>query len=115
MSPQPTHEVIPGVLAVGTPGHSPGHTCHIVASGASKVYVQADLTHTCLLARNPGWHPFVDHDPVQAEPIRRKVYEMLVAEKMLLQGFHYGFPGLAHVEKTTTGYREIPVLWNPVI
>ena len=27
---------------------------------------------------------------------------------MLVQGYHYPFPGLAHVEKTATGYREIP-------
>jgi glyoxylase-like metal-dependent hydrolase (beta-lactamase superfamily II) len=109
-------EVIPGVVATGTPGHTPGHTCHIVTSGANKVYVQGDLTHApFLFVRNPGWHPFVDHDPVQAEATRRKVYDMLVAEKMPVQGFHYPFPALAHVEKTATGYREIPVAWNPTI
>jgi len=109
-------EVIPGVTAVGTPGHSPGHTCHIVISGASKVYVQGDLTHApFLFVRNPGWHPFFDHDPIQAEATRRKVYDMLLAEKMLVQGIHYPFPALAHVEKTATGYREIPVAWNPTI
>ncbi len=109
-------EIIPGVTAVGTPGHTPGHTCHIVASGASKVYVQGDLTHApFLFVRNPGWHPYYDHDPVQTEATRRKVYDMLAAEKMPVQGFHYPFPALAHVEKTTTGYREIPVAWNPTI
>lgn len=109
-------EVIPGITAVGTPGHTPGHTCHIVTSGASKVYVQGDVTHApFLFVRNPGWHPYYDHDPVQAEAMRRKVYDMLVAEKMLVQGFHYPFPALAHVEKTATGYREIPVAWNPTI
>ena len=109
-------EVIPGVTAVGTPGHSPGHTNHIITSGSSKVYVQADLTHApFLFVRNPGWHPFFDHDPIQAEAMRRKVYDMLVAERMLVQGFHYPFPALAHVEKTATGYREIPVPWNPTI
>jgi glyoxylase-like metal-dependent hydrolase (beta-lactamase superfamily II) len=109
-------EVIPGINAVGTPGHSPGHTCHIITSGASKVYVQGDVTHApFLFVRNPGWHPFIDHDPIQAEATRRKVYDMLVAEKMLVQGFHYPFPSLAHVEKTATGYREIPVAWNPTI
>jgi len=40
---------------------------------------------------------------------------MLAAEKMLLQGFHYPFPSVAHVEKTAAGYREIPVLWSPVL
>jgi len=109
-------EVIPGIVAVGTPGHSPGHTCHIVTSGASKVYVQGDVTHApFLFVRNPGWHPFIDHDPMQAEATRRKVYDLLVAERMLVQAFHYPFPSLAHVEKTTTGYREIPVPWNPTI
>jgi len=109
-------EVIPGVLAVGTPGHTPGHTSHIVASGASKVYVQADVTHApFLFARHPGWHAFYDHEAVQAEATRRKVYDMLAAEKMLVQGFHYPFPSVAHVEKTAAGYREIPVLWSPVL
>ena len=109
-------EVIPGVLAVGTPGHTPGHTSHIVASGASKVYVQADVTHApFLFARHPGWHAFYDHEPVQAEATRRKVYDMLAAEKMLIQGFHYPFPSAAHVEKTADGYREIPMPWSPVL
>ena len=109
-------EVIPGVTAVGTPGQTPGHTSHIVASGASKVYVHGDVTHApFLFVRNPGWHPFYDHDPVQAEATRRKVYDMLAAEKMLVQGYHFPFPGLAHVEKTATGYREMPIAWNPML
>ena len=109
-------EVIPGVTAVGTPGHSPGHTCHVMTSGVSRVYVQGDLTHApFLFVRNPGWHPFFDHDPVQAEAMRRKVYDILVAEKMLVQAMHYPFPALAHIEKTATGYREVPVVWNPTI
>jgi glyoxylase-like metal-dependent hydrolase (beta-lactamase superfamily II) len=109
-------EVIPGVTAVGTPGHTPGHTSHVVASGNAKVYVQADVTHApFLFARHPGWHAFYDHEPVQAEATRRKVYDMLAAERMTVQGFHYPFPSVAHVEKTATGYREIPLPWNPLI
>ena len=109
-------EVLPGVTAVGTPGHTPGHTSHIVTSGASKLYVQADVTHApFLFARHPGWHAFYDHEPVQAEATRRKVYDMLAAERMTVQGFHYPFPSVAHVEKTATGYREIPMPWSPVI
>jgi hypothetical protein len=50
-----------------------------------------------------------------AEATRRKVYDMLSAETMLVQGFHYPFPSVAHVEKTATGYREIPMPWSPVI
>ena len=35
-----------------------------------------------------------------AEATRRKVYDMLVAEKMMVQGFHYPFPSLAYIEKS---------------
>jgi glyoxylase-like metal-dependent hydrolase (beta-lactamase superfamily II) len=109
-------EVIPGVTAVGTPGHTPGHTSHIVASGSKAVYVQADVTHApFLFARHPEWHFMLDVEPVAAEATRRKVYDMLVAERMLVQGFHYPFPALGHVEKSGTGYREVLVNWSPTI
>jgi glyoxylase-like metal-dependent hydrolase (beta-lactamase superfamily II) len=109
-------EVLPGITAVGTPGHTPGHTSHIVSSGSKTVYVQADVTHApFLFARHPGWHAFYDHEPVLAEATRRKVYDMLAAEKMTVQGFHYPFPSVAHVEKTANGYQEIPILWNPIL
>jgi glyoxylase-like metal-dependent hydrolase (beta-lactamase superfamily II) len=109
-------EVLPGILAVGTPGHTPGHTSHIVTSGNATVYVQADVTHApFLFARHPGWHAFYDHLPELAETTRRKVYDMLAAERMMVQGFHYPFPSVAHVEKTAAGYREVPMPWNPVL
>jgi hypothetical protein len=37
----------------------------------------------------------------------------MAAEKMMVQGFHYPFPPVAHVEKTATGYQQIPIIWNP--
>ena len=109
-------EVIPGVTAIATPGHTPGHTSHVIASGGKAVYAQADVTHApFLFARHPDWHFMLDVDPVAAEATRRKVYDMLVAEKMLVQGFHYPFPAVGHVEKSGTGYREVLVNWSATI
>ena len=109
-------EVVPGVTAVGTPGHTPGHTSFVVSSGSGKVFVQSDVTHVpYLFVRNPGWHAFFDQDADMAEKTRRRVYDMMVAEKLLVQGFHYPFPGLGHVVKEGDGYRVIPAPWDPVI
>jgi glyoxylase-like metal-dependent hydrolase (beta-lactamase superfamily II) len=109
-------EVITGVIAKGTPGHTPGHTSFVIASGSESVYVQSDVTHVpFLFVRHPDWHAFYDQDGPMAEATRRKVYDMLVADRLRVQGFHYPFPSLAHVEKYGTGYREIPVIWNPTI
>lgn len=113
---EPGKEIAPGITGVATPGHTPGHTSHIIASGNDKVYVQADVTHVPWVnARHPGWHVFYDQDPAMAEATRRKVYDMLVAEKMRVQGFHYPFPSLAYVDKLGDGYREVMVPWNPSI
>ena len=109
-------EVIPGITSVATPGQSPGHTSHIITSGNSKVFVHADVTHApYLFVRNPGWHPFYDHYPEKSEETRRKVLEMLASTRMLVQGYHFPFPGVAHIEKTATGYREVPIQWDPLL
>jgi glyoxylase-like metal-dependent hydrolase (beta-lactamase superfamily II) len=109
-------ELAPGITAVATYGHTPGHTSHVIASGSSKVYVQADVTNVpFLFARNPGWHLIFDQDAQAAEATRRKVYDMLAAEKMAIQGFHYPFPALGHIEKDGSGYRVVPAPWSPVI
>jgi len=109
-------EVVPGLLAVETPGHTPGHTSYVLSSGSDKVFIQSDVTnHPALFVVNPGWRAFFDQDPAMAEATRRKTYDMLVAEKMRVQGFHYPFPGLGNVVKDGSGYRLVPAQWSPVI
>ena len=109
-------DVAPGLLAVESIGHTPGHTSYVLSSGDDKVFIQSDVTNNPdLFVRNPGWHLMYDQDPVQAETTRRKVFDMISADKMRVQGFHYPFPGLANLEKDGTGYRWIPAQWNPSI
>lgn len=112
----PDKEVAPGITAVATPGHTPGHTSYVVASGNGKLIVQSDVTnHPALFVRNPNWHAVFDMDGAQAEQTRRKLYDMAVAEKLMIAGFHYPFPSIGNVEKDGTGYRLIPAGWNPSI
>lgn len=109
-------DVVPGLLAVETIGHTPGHTSYVLSSGSDTVFIQSDVTNNPdLFARNPGWQASFDQDGPQAEKTRRKVYDMLAADRMRVQGFHYPFPGLANVEKDGDGYRWIPAPWNPSI
>ena len=112
---EPGKEIAPGITSVAAYGHTPGHMSYVVSSGNSKVYVQSDVTNIPLFARNPGWHLFFDQDAQMAEATRRKFYDQVSSEKALLQAFHYPFPALAYIEKTGTGYREVPVPWSPTI
>jgi hypothetical protein len=67
------------------------------------------------VVRNPTWSAVFDIDGPKAIETRRKFYDMAVAEKALIAGFHYPFPSLGHVEKDGAGYRLVPIAWNPSI
>ncbi len=109
-------EVAPGITAVATPGHTLGHTSYVVASGPARLFVFSDVTNRPeLFVRNPGWHAFFDQVPDQAEQTRRKVLDMLIADKMLVQTFHAPFPALGHMEKDGQSYRFAPPPWSPAI
>ncbi len=99
-------EVVPGLMAVATLGHSPGHTSFILSSGREKLFIQSDVTNIpSLFVTNPGWHITFDQDAKLAEATRRRTYDMLSKEKMRVQGFHFPLPALGRIEKTQTGYR----------
>jgi glyoxylase-like metal-dependent hydrolase (beta-lactamase superfamily II) len=109
-------EVAPGITALDTHGHTPGHTSFVVSSGSSKILIQSDVTNIPeLFLRNPEWHVMFDVDPQQAVATRQRFYDMAAAEKALIVGFHFSFPSLGHVEKAGAGYQLVPVAWNPVI
>lgn len=110
-------ELVPGITAVSTPGHTPGHTSHLVTSGSDRVMVQADVTAgmAFLFVQQPDWQLQFDSDKELAVQTRRKLYDMAVADKMLVQGFHFTFPGIAYVEKAGSGYRLVPAPWNSTI
>ncbi|MBX3533241.1 MAG: MBL fold metallo-hydrolase [Xanthobacteraceae bacterium] len=101
-------EVVPGLTALATFGHTPGHTSFVLASGSDKLFIQSDVTNIpALFVANPGWHAMFDQDAKMAEETRRKTYDMVSAEKMRVQGFHFPFPSLGRIEKTATGYNLV--------
>jgi glyoxylase-like metal-dependent hydrolase (beta-lactamase superfamily II) len=103
-------EVVPGVTAVATPGHSIGHTSYLVSSGDEHVFLIQDVSnHPALSLEHPAWHLAFDQDPVAAEATRRHTLEWLARERMPVQGFHFPFPGHAMVEAVGDAYRAVPI------
>ena len=76
-------EVVGGVRAIATPGHTPGHTSYLVGSGKQQLLVLGDVTNIPLLfVKNPGWHAVFDTDAVMAETNRRKMMDRAIADKL---------------------------------
>jgi glyoxylase-like metal-dependent hydrolase (beta-lactamase superfamily II) len=107
-------EVAPGITSIATPGHTPGHTSFVVASGSKKILVQVDVTNIpSLFLRHPDWHALFDNDGDVAQATRHKIYDMAAAEKMTVVGYHFPYPCVGHVEKAGNEYRLVPVAWDP--
>lgn len=102
-------DVVPGVKPVASYGHTPGHTSFLVASGASQFMVLADVTNIYqLFVRNPGWHAGFDQDAQMAEASRRSMFDRVVADKLMVAGYHYGMPGCGTIAKDGSSYVFTP-------
>jgi glyoxylase-like metal-dependent hydrolase (beta-lactamase superfamily II) len=110
-------EVAPGITALDTNGHTPGHTSFMIASGSGSLLYQADVTagYALLQFHNPEWLVGGDMDGTQAVATRRKLYDQLATDKTLMSGYHIPFPSLGYIEKAGTAYRFVPASWNPVL
>lgn len=102
-------EVALGITAIETAGHTPGHTSFVIQSGPGKLLFQADVSNVPeLFVRNPEWQLAFDTDPERAVATRRRIYDMAVAEKLFVAGYHFPFPGFGFIEKAGSGYRVVP-------
>ena len=109
-------EIAPGLTTVEAVGHTPGHTAFVLAEGNNKLFIQSDTTNIpVLFAANPDWHVQFDMDPAKAVEVRKRIYDMVAAEKMPIVGYHHPFPAVSHVRKKGEGYELVPMSFNPVL
>jgi glyoxylase-like metal-dependent hydrolase (beta-lactamase superfamily II) len=98
-------EVAPGIRFVEAPGHTPGHRAFHLSSGASQLMLSNDTAYVpALVVANPGWRGQYDQDGAMAEASRRKMLDRVVADKLMIAGYHFPFPGAGTIAKDGSGY-----------
>jgi glyoxylase-like metal-dependent hydrolase (beta-lactamase superfamily II) len=100
-------DVIPGVQAMHTPGHTVGHTSFVVNSGGKSLFLTGDLMHHVILIEKPQMEVAFDTDPKRGIETRIKVMNMLAAQRMLTLVYHLPWPGLGHFAKQGDGFRFV--------
>ena len=113
---EPGKEVVPGVVTLAAPGHTPGHTVFAIHSGNQSLMVLSDTAqHPAVFARHPDWQAAFDVDGNATVSTRKKLFDRAAADRMLVTGYHFPFPACGHLIKTATGYEHVPVEWQPVL
>src|SRR6266545_1240702 len=74
-------DVVAGVRAINTNGHTPGHTSYLVSSVRNQMIVLGDVSNIpSLFVKHPEWRAVFDVDGELAEKNRRKTYDRVVAD-----------------------------------
>jgi glyoxylase-like metal-dependent hydrolase (beta-lactamase superfamily II) len=109
----PDRELAPGLTAVATPGHTPGHLSFLLASGGAQLFVTHDVVHHFGTALpHPEWKVAFDTDPDLAVETRKRVLDRVATDRAPVLAYHFPFPGLGHVARRTGGYAWEPVPWS---
>ena len=108
-------ELFPGIRAIATPGHTPGHSIYSVESKGQKLVLWGDLMHVAAVQfPKPGVTISFDIDSPAASAQRRKAYADAAKGRYLVAASHLSFPGIGRLRAEDKGYVWVPLTYNAV-
>src|ERR1700760_3946172 len=105
-------EVFPGVTAVPSLGHTPGHTAYLIASGNEQLMIWGDTVHvpevqTAIPEAGMGY----DTDLAAAAASRKRMFDRVATDGLLIAGMHLHFPAFSRLARRGNAYALYPEAW----
>jgi len=101
-------EVLPGVMARATFGHTPGHMSFEIGTGGDPILVLGDaVTNAHVNFERPDWPSGSDQDADMGAATRVRLLDRAATDKMLIIGFHLPGGGIGRVERKDGAYRFV--------
>src|ERR1700760_4815483 len=105
-------EVFPGVTAVPSLGHTPGHTAYLIASGNEQLMIWGDTVHVPeVQTAYPDAGMAFDTDLAAAAASRKRLFDRVAADGVLVAGMHLHFPSFARLRRRGDAYELVPDAW----
>ncbi|PSJ42912.1 MBL fold metallo-hydrolase [Allosphingosinicella deserti] len=101
--------LLPGVTALPTPGHTPGHAFYRVESDGQSIEFWGDIVHIgpVQLAHPPVTITYDVRQDLAREQ-RHRQFDRAVRERRLLAAPHLDFPGVGTLHRRGPGYDWLP-------
>lgn len=109
----PGASLAPGISSVSLSGHTPGHTGFVIGTGEDRLFIWADVIHVAAFQFPlPDLSIAFDVDPAAAVATRRRTFDMVAADRVLVAGMHLPFPGVGHVVREARAFAFVPEPWR---
>lgn len=102
-----TAGLLSGITAVKTSGHTPGQIALIIHSEKEYLLYISDAFLHPLHIEQINWQTNYDMDHAKAKQSRIKLLELAYKDNMLVNAFHFDFPGLGRIDKVGGNW-----IWN---
>jgi glyoxylase-like metal-dependent hydrolase (beta-lactamase superfamily II) len=105
-------EVFPGVTAVPSLGHTPGHTAYLIASGNEQLMIWGDTVHVPeVQTAFPEAGMAFDTDLAAAAASRKRMFDRVSTDGILIAGMHLHFPAFSRLARRGDAYALYPEAW----
>jgi glyoxylase-like metal-dependent hydrolase (beta-lactamase superfamily II) len=91
--------LLPGITAVRTDGHTPGQIALDIHSDDEHLLYISDAFLHPLHIEHLDWQTNYDWNHEKAKRSRIKLLELAYKDNMLVNAFHFNFPGLGRIDK----------------
>ena len=103
-------EILPGIQAVATPGHTPGHMSFELRDGGAGAMVLGDAVVNAHIAMAmPGVELGNDQEPGVAAATRLRLLDRITADDLHVMGFHLPDGGWGRVTREGEAFRLLPL------
>ncbi len=105
-------EVFPGVTAVPSHGHTPGHTAYLITSGDEQLMIWGDTVHVPeVQTAYPDAGMAFDTDLAAAAASRKRMFDRVATDGILIAGMHLHFPAFSRLARRGNAYALYPEAW----
>ena len=101
---KPGDDVVTGIRALDTAGHTPGHLSFEVSGGEGLIITADASTNEVIALEHPEWKFAFDADPELAIKNRKALIDRAATDKIKLLGYHWTAPGVGFAERKDNAY-----------
>lgn len=100
--------IIDGIDVIKIPGHTPGQLAVRIESLDKRLLFVSDAWLHPLHIQHLDWQTSYDLDHDLAKKSKLHLLEIAHQENMLVQSFHFEFPGLGRIDKLNNNWKWVP-------